>query len=169
MSNNAPETYFAERGFRLVVERNLDSEPPPGAASRGYTHSVDLVRIETGEVLRAYGLGHDVESAKIRAVKRWAAEQDPGARDDRLRARLAVLEAVSLAAERRWDILDAIAEARDPDQARRAVAAILGIEKDSAAAEAVIELRLRRLSQSEIAGVRGEADSIREALQDRGL
>jgi DNA gyrase/topoisomerase IV subunit A len=88
---------------------------------------------------------------------------------DRLSARLAVVEAVILATERREEILDAIAEAHDPEEARRVVAAILGIGKDTAAAEAVIELRLRRFSRSQVAEVRGEAESIREVLRDRGL
>jgi hypothetical protein len=61
VSNEEPNAYFAERGYQLVVvERDLDSELPRGALSRGSTHWADLVRIETGEVVvRSYGSGRD--------------------------------------------------------------------------------------------------------------
>jgi hypothetical protein len=77
VSSDAPDKYFAERGFELViVERDLDSELPPDASTRGSTHWADLVRIETGKVVRAYGAGYDVESAKLSAMKRWVVEQE---------------------------------------------------------------------------------------------
>jgi len=77
VGSDTPDAYFAERGFKLVVvERNLDSELPPEASTRGSTHWADLVRIESGKVVRAYGAGYDVESAKSSAMKRWVVEQE---------------------------------------------------------------------------------------------
>jgi hypothetical protein len=77
VSSDTPDAYFAERGFELVVvERDLDSELPPDASTRGSTHWADLVRIATGKVVPAYGAGHDVDSAKISAMKRWVVEQE---------------------------------------------------------------------------------------------
>lgn len=86
VDTDAPDAYFAERGFKLVVaERDLDAELPPDAPSHGSTHWADLVRIETGKVARAYGAGHAVESAKRSALERWLVEQE---RPDRLPHRL---------------------------------------------------------------------------------
>lgn len=82
--------------------------------------------------------------------------------------RLAVLDAVLLAAERRGEVLDAIAGARDRANARRLVAELLGVSEDTAAAEAVVELRLHRFSQSGIAEVQAERDALKRRL-DQGL
>ena len=82
--------------------------------------------------------------------------------------RLAVLDAVLLAAERRGEVLDAIAEARDQADARRSVAVLLSVSEDTAAAQAVVELRLHRFSQSAIAEVQSERDALKRRL-DQGL
>ena len=64
----------------------------------------------------------------------------------RLRLRLSVLDAYLLAAERRADVMDVVAEARDQDEARRSVARLLDISED--AASGVLDLRLRRFTQT---------------------
>ncbi len=61
------------------------------------------------------------------------------------------MDAFLQAGERRDEVLDAIAEARDPADARRAVAELLGAEPDTAETQAVTELLLRSFSQSEVA------------------
>ena len=76
-----------------------------------------------------------------------------------------VLDAFLLAARHRDRVLDAIADARDPDEARRSVAELLGIEEHTAAA--VVELRLRSFSQSKVAEVQSERDALKRRL-DQG-
>jgi DNA gyrase subunit A len=80
----------------------------------------------------------------------------------RLQARLSVLDAYLLAAERRAEVMDAAAEARDPDEARRSIAQLLGITEN--AADAVLEVRLRRFTQSEVADIRAENQDVRGRL-----
>ena len=82
--------------------------------------------------------------------------------------RLAVLDTFLQAVKQRDRVLDAIAEARDPDEARRSVAGLLGIEEDTAAAQAVIDLRLRNLSRSNVVEVQAERDALKGRL-DQGL
>jgi DNA gyrase/topoisomerase IV subunit A len=82
--------------------------------------------------------------------------------------RLSVLDAFLLAVRHRGRVLDAIADARDPDEARRSVAGLLGIEEHTAAAQAVVELRLRSFSQSSVAEVQSERDALKRRL-DEGL
>jgi DNA gyrase/topoisomerase IV subunit A len=82
--------------------------------------------------------------------------------------RLSVLDALLLAVRRRDRVLDAIADARDPDEARRSVAELLGVEGHTAAAQAVVELRLRSFSQSTVAEVQSERDALKRRL-DQGL
>jgi len=76
-----PDTYFAKRGFVLrVAERNLDSDLPRTAATRGSTHWADLISARSGEVVsRSYGAGKSVNEAKLRALKRWIVEEEPSA------------------------------------------------------------------------------------------
>jgi DNA gyrase/topoisomerase IV subunit A len=88
--------------------------------------------------------------------------------EKRATQRLAVMDAILLATERRGEVLDAIAEARDRADARRSVAELLGFSEDTAAAEAVVELRLHRFSQSAIAEVQAERDALKRRL-DQGL
>ncbi len=80
----------------------------------------------------------------------------------KLRARLSVLDAYLLAAERRAEVIDAAAEARDPDEARRSIARLLDITEN--AADAVVELRLRQFNQSAAADIRAENQDIRGRL-----
>jgi hypothetical protein len=76
---SGPDAYFAGRGFVLRVEvRNLDSELPPGALSRGWTHWADLVSERSGEVAAPlYGAGRTEDEAKASALRRWLVEQEP--------------------------------------------------------------------------------------------
>ena len=83
----------------------------------------------------------------------------PSEEQRQTRLRLSVLDAYLLAAERREEVMDAVAEASDPDEARRSVAQLLGITE--AAASSVLDLRVRRFSQSEVAQHRNEAEDLR--------
>ena len=76
-----PDMYFAERGFVLrVAKRNLDSDLPRKAATRGSTHWADLVSARSGEIVSwSYGAGKSVHEAKLRALKRWIVEEEPPA------------------------------------------------------------------------------------------
>jgi len=78
--------------------------------------------------------------------------------------RLAVLDAFLLAVKRRDGVMDAIADARDPDEARSSVAELLGIEADTAAAQVVVDLRLRSFSQSKVAEVQSERVALKSRL-----
>jgi len=49
-----------------------------------------------------------------------------------MRLRLSILEASVLAAERREEVIEAVAEAADPKEARRSVAQLPGITEDDA-------------------------------------
>ena len=89
----------------------------------------------------------------------------PPSEEQKRRLRLSVLEAYLLAAERRADVMDVVAEARDQDEARRSVARLLDISED--AASGVLDLRLRRFTQTGVAEVRSESEDIRDLL-DRG-
>lgn len=82
--------------------------------------------------------------------------------------RLAILDAFLLAAKHRDRVLAAVACARDPDEARRSVAELLGIDQDTAAAEAVVDVRLRSFSQSKVAEIQSERDALKRRL-DQGL
>ena len=85
-------------------------------------------------------------------------EQQQAARQ----ARLSVLDAYLLAFERRAEVMDAAAEARDRDQARRSIAQLLDITEN--AADAVLEVRLHRFTQSAVAEIRGESQDLRGLL-----
>ena len=61
--------------------------------------------------------------------------------------------------------MDIVADARDPQAARDSIAELFGITE--AAAQAMLDLRLRRFSQSEVAGAQAEREDIRGRL-DRG-
>lgn len=90
----------------------------------------------------------------------------PPSEEERARLRRSVLDTYLLAAERRSEVMEAVAGARDPDDARRIVAGLLGVTED--AASAVLDLRVLRFTQSEIAGIRDEREVI-QSLLDRGL
>jgi DNA gyrase/topoisomerase IV subunit A len=74
-----------------------------------------------------------------------------------------LVEAYLLAAERRAEVIEAVAEAADPKEARRSVAQLLGITEDDASG--VLDLRVRRFSQGEVAQHRNEAEGIRNLLE----
>jgi DNA gyrase/topoisomerase IV subunit A len=93
---------------------------------------------------------------------------EPPSEEQQASVRLSVLEALFLAVQRRGEVLNVIAEARDPEEARRSVAELLDIPADTAAAQAVIDLRIRSFSQSEIARLESERDRLRGRL-DQGL
>jgi len=80
----------------------------------------------------------------------------------RLEARLSVLDAYLLAAERRAEVMDAAAEARDADEARRSIAQLLDISEN--AADAILELRVGRFTHSQVADMRAENQDIRGRL-----
>jgi DNA gyrase/topoisomerase IV subunit A len=86
----------------------------------------------------------------------------PGEEQRRARLRLSVLDAYLLAAERHAELMDAVAEARDPDEARRSVAHLLGITEDTASA--VLDARLVRFSQSEVEEIAAESEVVRGLL-----
>jgi DNA gyrase/topoisomerase IV subunit A len=94
--------------------------------------------------------------------------REPPSEEQLAAQRLSVLDAFLLAVRHRDRVLDAIADARDPDEARRSVAELLGIEEHTAAAQAVVELRLRSFSRSNVAEVQSERDALQRRL-DQGL
>ena len=68
----------------------------------------------------------------------------PPSEEQRARLRLSVLDAYVLAAMHHADVMDAVVAARDPDEARRSVADLLGVTED--AASGVLDLRLAQVS-----------------------
>lgn len=84
--------------------------------------------------------------------------------DERLRHRLAVVDALLVAAERRVEVLEAVANSADRDAARRAVARLLGLGEDSPEAQGVIDLRLGTFTQAHLAEIRSESQDIGRRL-----
>ena len=84
--------------------------------------------------------------------------------DERLRHRLAVVDALLVAAERRVEVLEAVANSADRDAARRAVARLLGLGEDSPEAQGVIDLRLGTFTQAHLAEIRSESQDIERRL-----
>jgi DNA gyrase/topoisomerase IV subunit A len=76
--------------------------------------------------------------------------------------RLRILRAVSAAAERRNEVLDAVANSDDTDEARGRLAVLLNIDED--AAEAVISMQFRRLSRQERASLATEIQDLVDSL-----
>jgi DNA gyrase/topoisomerase IV subunit A len=89
----------------------------------------------------------------------------PPGEEERAKLRLSVLDAFLLAAERRAEVMDAVAEATGRDDARSAIAQLLDIEES--AADAVLEARLHRFSQCAVEEIRAETRSIRRLLSRR--
>ena len=71
-------------------------------------------------------------------------EPDP---HDKTRAELHILEAVALALERREEVFSAIESAQTQDEARTAVAKLMGM--DELQARAVLDMQARRWTQGE--------------------
>ena len=80
-------------------------------------------------------------------------------------ARVAVLDAYLLAARRRREVIDVAAECESPEEARHAVAQLLGVSEG--AASAVLELRLLRFTKTEQMAFRVERDAIKGRLDRR--
>jgi DNA gyrase/topoisomerase IV subunit A len=86
----------------------------------------------------------------------------PPSEEQRARFRLEVLDAYLLAAEHRAEVMEAVAVARDRDEAGESVARLLGITADQAAR--VLEMRLMHFTQNNVADIRAEYDDIRGRL-----
>jgi DNA gyrase subunit A len=71
-------------------------------------------------------------------------EQDP---HDKTRAKLHILQAVAQAIERREEVFSAIEAAQTQDEARTALAKLLGM--DEIQAHAVLDMQARRWTQGE--------------------
>lgn len=76
--------------------------------------------------------------------------------------RLRILKAVSVAVERRNEVLEAIAGSVDAEEARGRLAALMNIDED--AAEAVISMQFRRLSRRERTSLATEIQDLADAL-----
>jgi DNA gyrase/topoisomerase IV subunit A len=87
----------------------------------------------------------------------------PPSEEEQARHRLEVLDAYLLAAEHRAEVMEAVAVARDRDEAGESVARLLGITADQAAR--VLERRVVLFTQSDVAEARAEYDDIRGRLE----
>ena len=76
--------------------------------------------------------------------------------------RLRILRALSAAAERPNEVLDAVANSDDTNEARGRLAVLLNIDEDTA--EAVISMQFRRLSRRERASLATEIQALVDAL-----
>jgi ATP-dependent Clp protease ATP-binding subunit ClpA len=86
----------------------------------------------------------------------------PEQREHAMRLRLSVMDAYVLAGERRDEVMHAVAEARDRDEARKSLVRLLGITDEQVSA--VLEMRLIGFNQSDVAYIRSERELIRERL-----
>ncbi len=76
--------------------------------------------------------------------------------------RRALLDNLVSALERRHEVLDAIVESTDRDDARRGVQRLLGIPEEHA--EAVLNLQLWRLNRQDLRRMRAELEDVTSAL-----
>ena len=121
--------------------------------------------VREGEGLAArilLDLDADAEKVRTEVMRMLAGppRSESHARTPRLR--LAVMDAHILAVERRDEVMQAAAEARDRDEARKSVARLLGITEQQASA--VLEMRLNRFNQSDVADLRSEHKSVSTRL-----
>lgn len=79
--------------------------------------------------------------------------------------RVEIYEAVSSAISHRSEVLQACYEARDSDEARAVIAQLLGVS--DAAAQAVLDLQFRRLSEAERGAIDAQVQEMRERLRGR--
>lgn len=79
-------------------------------------------------------------------------------------ARLAVLDAMSAALDRRDELFSLIGAAKDGAHALRALQSAFGF--DEAQAHAVLDLQVRRFSARERSRIAGERESLRRSLDD---
>lgn len=82
----------------------------------------------------------------------------------RHRARLAVNEALVAALDRRHEVLEAIADAEDPDAAQVAVARLLALAPEEA--QAILDMQLRWLTRTQGHKLREELAEFRQGLSD---
>ena len=92
------------------------------------------------------------------------ADQRPS-EEELMRRRLIVLDAYKLAGERSAEVMDAVADARDREDACRSIANLLGITEE--AASYVVDVPLWRFSEKFVAMDRAEGEVIRDHL-DQG-
>jgi hypothetical protein len=85
--------------------------------------------------------------------------------EELMRRRLVLLDAYELAAKRRADVMDAVGNARDCDEARRSLASLLGVTEE--AASLVLRMPLSRFSRRDVERDRAEGEAIRGHL-DQG-
>ena len=79
------------------------------------------------------------------------------------RRRLRLLDAYLEAADRRIEVLDAVARADGPEEAAHAVAKVLSV--DQVEASGIVDLRLLRFTKTELDSIRNERDSLRRLLE----
>ena len=79
-------------------------------------------------------------------------------------ARLAFVEGLIAAVERRDEVIRIVAEASDESSAQEALCSLLGIPAD--AARGVIDMRLGRLTRAEVARLVEERSVLRQVLQE---
>ena len=78
------------------------------------------------------------------------------------RRRLNLLDAYLGAADRRAEVLEAVARASDREEAERAVAEVLDVGEVEA--QGIVDLRLARFTKAELDGIRAERESLRRRL-----
>jgi DNA gyrase subunit A len=88
-------------------------------------------------------------------------DDDPFALE-RTRNRLAMLEAMATAIERRQEFMDVIASAGDADAARQEIMTHFAFSDTQAVA--VLDLQVRRFADGELRRINEEADGIRRQL-----
>jgi ATP-dependent Clp protease ATP-binding subunit ClpA len=121
-----------------------------------------LVRENEGVAARIL-LDFDADAEKIRnEIMRWLSGPPPEQATQTMRLRLSVMDAYVLAVDQRDEVMHAVGQARDRDEARKSLARLLGITEQQASE--VLEMRLARFNQSDVAEIRTEHKSISDRL-----
>jgi DNA gyrase subunit A len=89
-------------------------------------------------------------------------QQDDPFAIDRMRDRLAILDAMSTVMERRQELMDVVASAADGDAARGEVSTRFGFSEVQALA--VLDLQVRRFSERERRRIVEQAEEMRREL-----
>lgn len=89
-------------------------------------------------------------------------EEEEHWRRDAARERLEILDAITAAIERRAEVMELIAASPSADEAKRGVAALLGVSELSATA--VIDLQWRRFAQLERNRIAEDRDQMRREI-----
>jgi len=164
-SENLPFTPRAKHVLELALRASLEH----GHNEIGTEHVLlGLLSERDGlamPVLSRFGVEPE---AVRRAVLQAMAARGPypgaiGRRNQMLRTRLALVEALLAACERRTEVADAIAQASDVHAARASVEKLLGISAENATQ--VLQMRFERLT-SEGYALRHERNTLRQQLQD---